>query len=144
MDFSVGVIIAVGLLVAGILSMIAADPGPLPQPVILESEPVEMPALPQTHTITMAEGSSLPGCETDNSCYIPYSIAIAEGDTILWDNTDTAAHTVTSTTDGAPDGMFESGLMAPSAVFEVTFQDAGEYPYFCIVHPWMDGTIIVE
>ena len=144
MDFSVGVIIAVGLLVAGILSMIALDPGYLPEPVIAEPEPVEVPALPQTHTVIISEGSAGLGCEEDNTCYVPYSISIAEGDTIVWDNIDVAAHTVTSITDGAPDGIFESGLMSPDAVFEVTFQDAGEYPYFCIVHPWMFGSVTVE
>jgi plastocyanin len=28
--------------------------------------------------------------------------------------------------------------------FEFTFDDAGEYPYFCMVHPWMTGTVTVE
>ena len=147
MDFSVGIMAAVGVLVAGILSMIAVDPGYLPEPVVPEPMMVvveeEIPAGPQTHTVLMAEGSALVGCEVDNSCYIPYAVTILAGDTVAWDNVDDAAHTVTSITDGAPDGIFESGLVAPGGIFEFTFQEAGEYPYFCIVHPWMAGMVTV-
>ena len=170
MDFSVGVIIAMGLLVAGVMGMIVMDPGPLPEPV-MEKEPMEQAGMetdvdvetmeeqagmetdvdvetmesgPQTHTVIVAEGSSLPGCEETNECYLPHTITINVGDTVLWENPDPVAHTVTSITDGAPDGMFESGLFLTDATFEVNFDEPGTYDYFCIVHPWMAGAIIVE
>ena len=171
MDFSVGVIIAMGLLVAGVMGLIVMDPGPLPEPV-MEEEPIEeqagmeadvdvepmeeqagmeadvdvepMESGPQTHTVIVAEGSSLPGCEETNECYLPHTITINVGDTVLWENPDPVAHTVTSITDGAPDGMFESGLFLTDTTFEVNFDEQGTYDYFCIVHPWMAGAIIVE
>ena len=149
MDFSVGVIIAMGLLVAGVLGLIAADPGFLPEPAdIPVAEPAEAePATssgPQTHVVTMTEGSAVLGCEVDNTCYMPHTIYVNAGDTVLWDNADEAAHTVNSITDGVPDGLFDSELILTDDSYEVTFPDSGTYDYFCIVHPWMAGSVIVE
>lgn len=160
MDFSVGVIIAMGLLVAGVLGLIAMDPGHLPEPVEIpevlpdpsgsESETAESTVEavdasgPQTHVVAMAEGSAVAGCEVDNACYTPHTITVNSGDTVLWDNVDEAAHTVNSITDGAPDGMFDSDLVMMNESFEFTFQDSGTYEYFCIVHPWMAGTVVVN
>ena len=101
-------------------------------------------------TVTNAPGSSIPGCEDTNSCFIPNPVTIDIGDTVTWENTDTAAHTITSgTAVQGPDGVFDSSLiMAPMGgvvkTFSHTFDDAGTYDYFCMVHPWMAGTVIVE
>jgi predicted secreted protein with PEFG-CTERM motif len=68
------------------------------------------------------------------------------GGTVTWENVDNAAHTVTSGSpaDG-PDGVFDSSLiMAGGATFSHTFDDVGTYDYFCMVHPWMQGSVIVE
>ena len=66
-------------------------------------------------------------------------------DTVSWKNADTAAHTITSgTEEEGPDGIFDSGLFAPGQIFEFQFTELGEYPYFCIVHPWMTGLVDVE
>lgn len=71
-------------------------------------------------------------------------VEILIGDTIRWENADTAAHTVTSgsATDG-PNDIFDSRLFPPGSSFSYTFNELGNYPYFCIVHPWMEGTVIV-
>ena len=99
-----------------------------------------------TVQVTMAEGSGVPGCEeTSDGCYLPTEIAVHVGDTVSWSNTDTAAHTVTSGTAAeGPSGFFDSQLMIAGATFEWTPTQAGEYPYFCMVHPWMVGTVIAE
>jgi len=103
------------------------------------------PAGPQTVTVTLPAGTSVPGCEETNECFIPESITINAGDTVSWDNTDTAAHTVTSGTaaDG-PDGTFDSSLLMGGATFEVTFDESGSNDYFCMVHPWMVGNVQVN
>ena len=95
--------------------------------------------------ISVPAGSSIAGCERTDECYIPSSVVVPAGTTVVWSNDDTAAHTVTSGTvaDG-PDGVFDSSLFMPDTTFEVTFDDPGEYPYWCIVHPWMVGTVVVE
>ncbi len=100
---------------------------------------------PKTVSVIIAAGSSSPGCETYNACYLPASITINTGDTVEWENIDTAAHTVTdgSPTDG-PSGVFDSSLIMGGASFENTFDEVGRYDYFCMVHPWMTGLIIVQ
>jgi len=46
--------------------------------------------------VSIAVGSSTPGCEETNSCYDPYEAIIDVGGEVTWKNTDTAAHTATS------------------------------------------------
>ena len=129
-----------------------------PEPMVQE-EPVEEPAVtvstPQvespptmtefTGTVSLPAGSAVPGCEATNECYIPAEVTISVGETITWSNDDTAAHTVTSgTPDSGPDAIFDSSLFMAGTTFEHTFNDAGEYPYFCMVHPWMVGKVTVN
>jgi len=86
-----------------------------------------------------------PNCQDTNECWIPNTVTIAVGEQVTWSNTDTAAHTVTSGTaaDG-PDGTFDSGLWLGGDTFSWTFDEAGTVDYFCIVHPWMAGIVIVQ
>jgi len=106
---------------------------------------MEAEAEPQTHVVDVPIGTSVPGCEETNACYSPADITINAGDTVSWDNVDTAAHTVTSGSpaDG-PSGVFDSSLLMASAAYAFTFEDAGNYDYFCMVHPWMVGTVSVN
>ena len=71
-------------------------------------------------------------------------VEILIGDTIVWKNADTAFHDVTSgsETEG-PDGIFYSKPFAPGKSFTYKFSETGHYPYYCTIHPWMEGTIIV-
>ncbi|KAF6244089.1 amicyanin, partial [Nitrosopumilus sp. b1] len=110
----------------------------------MEEEPKAMG--PKTVNVSMPQGSGIPGCEETNECYIPASVSINVGDTVLWTNDDAAAHTVTSGSPsaGGPDGKFDSSLMSPGATFEVTFDEKGSVDYFCIVHPWMVGNVNVN
>ena len=104
-------------------------------------------AVPQAFadvTITNAAGSaSNTDCGAD--CFIPNPVTISVGETVTWANTDTAAHTATGGTpaDGLS-GVFDSSLMmAGGNSFSHTFNEPGTYPYHCMVHPWMLGTVIV-
>jgi predicted secreted protein with PEFG-CTERM motif len=99
-----------------------------------------------TASVSIAAGSSVPGCEATNECYIPYQVTIDPGGEVTWSNDDTAAHTVTSGTAAeGPDGNFDSSLFMAGTTFSVKFTDyePGTYPYFCMVHPWMTGEVIV-
>ncbi len=102
------------------------------------------PPAPMSVTVDMALGSSVPGCEETMSCYLPAHAIIGVGGTVTWDDVDTAAHTVTSGTpaDGSS-GMFDSSLIMAGASFSYTFEEAGSYDYFCMVHPWMTGIVEV-
>ena len=96
-------------------------------------------------TVTNSPGSSTPGCENTDNCFIPSTVVITAGGTVTWENTDNAAHTATSgsPSDG-PDDVWDSSLMMVNGSYSVTLDDEGTYPYFCMVHPWMQGTVIVE
>ena len=89
-------------------------------------------------TVTNAPGSSTPGCEPN--CFVPSTVTIEVGETVTWDNTDTAAHTATagSATDG-PTGVWDSSLIMAGGSYSYTADTAGTYDYFCMVHPWMEG-----
>ena len=89
-------------------------------------------------------GTSVPGCEDTNECWDPAEVTVGVGETVTWSNDDTAAHTVTSgTVEGGPDGNFDSSLFMAGTTFEWTPDAEGKYPYFCMVHPWMQGMIVV-
>ena len=94
--------------------------------------------------VSVPEGTGVPGCEENNECWMPNDINIAVGETVTWSNDDTAAHTVTSGSpaDG-PTGDFDSSLFMAGTTFEHTFDTEGTFDYFCMVHPWMQGSVIV-
>jgi plastocyanin len=84
----------------------------------------------------------------DNPGFQPSQIQAQVGDTVTWINDDLQPHTVTSGSNGVPDNKFNSSpnfipLMTPDDTFSHTFTEAGEYPYFCLLHPNMVGTVSV-
>ena len=99
-----------------------------------------------TVTVTNAPGSSVPGCEeTADGCFIPSMVTIDIGGEVIWENNDTAAHTITSgTAVEGPSGVFDSSLIMAGSSFSHTFEDAGTFDYFCMVHPWMAGAVMVS
>ena len=70
------------------------------------------------------------------------------GDSVRFVNTDSAPHTITSgTVSGGYDGNFDSGLLTTGESYMITddgSDSGGQYRYFCMVHPWMTGLIIVH
>jgi plastocyanin len=115
------------------------EPTPIEEPA---AEPTEKRAAPVE--VTMAKGSSAPGCETTNECYLPYAVEIYSGEPVVWINTDSAAHTVTSGLPALHDGLFDSGMIIPNQKWDHVFTDSGEYDYHCMLHPWMTGKVIVS
>ena len=71
-------------------------------------------------------------------------IEVRASDYVRWENADTASHTITSgTPEDGPDGIFDSSLVSPGKDFQYQFTIGGNYEYFCVVHPWMTGVVIV-
>jgi hypothetical protein len=58
------------------------------------------------------------------------------GDTVRWTNDSVRVHTVT-----ADDGSFDSGRLSPDAVFSRAFTSDGDFPYHCIIHPFIRGDV---
>ena len=96
-------------------------------------------------SVNIPAGTSVPECEEARKCYFPSEITIDVGYTIEWVNYDPEAHTVTSKTlDGGPSDEFDSGLFSYGKKFSHTFDKPGKFDYFCTIHPWMNGIVIVE
>ncbi|MGA9841418.1 MAG: plastocyanin/azurin family copper-binding protein [Nitrososphaeraceae archaeon] len=84
-----------------------------------------------------------------NRSFSPNVINVTIGDTVTWTNHDVIPHTVTSGT--GPSDLnkgkeFDSGLstlLQPGKMFSHKFTRAGEFPYFCQLHPAMTGTVMV-
>ena len=94
--------------------------------------------------VTIPNEASEPSCAESGSCFSPSEVTIGIGDSVTWHNDSTAAHTVTSgNPEDGPDGVFDSGLFMSGETFSHTFTESGQYQYFCQIHPWMTGTVIV-
>lgn len=111
-----------------------------------------------TISVTIPNGAANPEVDITNLAprewYIPRQITINERDIVNWTNKDTEAHTVTSgigagieslltNTQGKATGIFDSGLFKAGESWSYNFTKAGRYSYFCTIHPWMEGMVIV-
>ena len=109
-------------------------------------------------TTTTAAGTAVSAPANPNSITIkliafrPTELEVAAGTDVTWIQDDVASHTVTSgvveTLGGSatakPDGKFDSGTIKPGENFAFTFREAGDFPFFCSVHPaTMTGVVRV-
>jgi LysM repeat protein len=132
---------------------------PYPNTVNWPNVPTVTPTLPvgaptYTPTITSTISSSVnPSTFTGtpsgviamyNLTFIPNTLTIPRGGTVMWQNNDTVNHSVKSGSPGAPTGLFGSGTLAPAAKFYFTFNDAGAFPFFSELDSNMTGTITVQ
>ena len=124
-----------------------------PSLVIPESELVELYFNYSNRTETGATGGEGVGTGVSitaasstktTDAFQPNLVQVSVGSTVTWTNDDAQPHIVSSGENATPSGLFESPLMAPAATFEHTFTEAGEYPYFCLLHPNMVGTVSVS
>lgn len=96
-------------------------------------------------TLTILEGSSIQG----NPDYDPDELKVKKGDKITVNNADTMPHTVTNGESGSDPNsgkLFDTSIIngGDSAEIDTTAVDAGEHPYYCMVHPYMTGTLTIE
>ncbi len=84
-------------------------------------------------------------CVAANNCFTPNPLYVSPGTTVTWKNTDILSHTVTSghASDNDAGSLYDSGLIKTGNTFQFTFATAGTYNYFCTVHPWMVGQVVV-
>lgn len=76
--------------------------------------------------------------EIKDYAFDPNWVAIPAGTTVIWRNYDFVPHTANSTA-----GTFDSGIIQTGKEFRYIFQNAGTYDYYCTIHPYMKGSIIV-
>lgn len=100
-------------------------------------------------------GSGAPGTATGshaaatvsirNFAFVPAKLTVAPGERILVTDHDSVTHTFTAMPGSSPDGHFSSGDIAPGVTVEVTAPTAaGSYAFYCAIHPFMTGTLVVS
>jgi plastocyanin len=85
-------------------------------------------AAPKVHVVTI-EGMR----------YMPETVEVNAGDTIMWSNKDAFPHTVT-----AVDRSFDSGSLGPERTWKWKALKKGTFPYLCTLHPTMKATLVVK
>jgi plastocyanin len=99
-------------------------------------------ASPLVTSVSIANGASVP---TNEEFFAPDDVQVTVGSMVTWKNDDTASHTVTSGTvqnnTPTPDGRFDSGILNAGDSFPFVFDKAGEYQYYCTIHPWMTAKV---
>ena len=104
-------------------------------------------------TIDTAEGSGFGTecavAEGGSGCYAPMAATVDQNGKVIMTNSDASVHTYTSgTVDGftpSPDGVFDSNILNQGESFEwIADVEPGTYPYYCMLHTWMIGEIIVQ
>jgi plastocyanin len=92
---------------------------------------------PPAEAAAPAGGGSAGGTVTmAGLTFTPATLTVARGSTVVFDNDDTAPHTVT-----ARSGGVDSGVLDPGRQFSTTVTDG--FDYFCSIHPSMTAKIAV-
>lgn len=114
------------------------------------------PAFAEDYIIDIPYGAFNPELNTPAEVwYDPPVISITVGDSVTWYNDDREGHTVTSGEGsgrfgwmsdnfGTPNDYFDSDRFMPGESWSFTFEESGTFSYFCTIHPWMEGVVIVE
>lgn len=98
-----------------------------------------------TPTATPDAGATTHAVTVDNFSFSPQTLTIKAGDTVTWTWVN-GTHSVTSGTSCTPNGTFDSTVSTAPKTFTHTFNAAGTFDYFCMVHcsMGMTGTIVVQ
>jgi plastocyanin len=93
-------------------------------------------------TTTAAATGDVVDIFAEDFAFTPAVVTIKAGDTVRW-NLSSGTHTTTSGS-GTPDGMWDQVITEDIPVL-VTFDQAGEYPFYCRFHgDFMSGRVVVE
>jgi plastocyanin len=104
---------------------------------------IEEPKEPVIVEVSIVDGAGIQ--QPGQIYYDPELLTVDSGTTVIWNNDDSTIHTVTAgTAENGPSGRFDSELIGAGESFEYTFSTSGTEDYYCIVHPWMTGTVTVE
>ncbi|HEV2017130.1 MAG TPA: metallophosphoesterase [Gemmatimonadaceae bacterium] len=96
-------------------------------------------ALPQAAAGGVAPGSATNEVTIDNFAFTPKTVSVAAGSRLTWRNRDDVPHKIQS----ADNRFVGSPLLDTKAMYSVGFPESGEFPYFCSLHPVMQGKVVV-
>jgi nitrite reductase (NO-forming) len=93
-------------------------------------------------SVTISPGSSVP---SNGKFFVPETMTVSKGTTVTWTNKDTTLHTVTSGSaeSGNSGTEFDSSYLAAGKTFQHQFNTAGTFDYYCTLHPYMKGKVVV-
>jgi plastocyanin len=127
------------------LAVVAVGCGtrPAAEPANVPMNMAEMP--PHAARPDRAEKTDKPAAAQqvviDNFAFAPNELTVPVGTEVTWVNRDDVPHTATSTTKPK---AFDSSTLDTDQTYSHVFTKAGEYEYFCAVHPHMTGKVIVK
>jgi YVTN family beta-propeller protein len=97
------------------------------------------PTVPAPSAPSAPAASTAGGVSIANFAFSPATLTVPAGQSVTFTNNDSVAHTSTAT-----NGSWDSGEIQPGASFTVTLQQPGTYTYRCSIHPFMQGTVVVQ
>ena len=90
-------------------------------------------------TMTHAAAPAAAAVQIDNFSFKAPTLTVKPGTTVTWTNQDDIPHTVVAKT-----GLFKSKVLDTGDKFSFTFAKAGQFGYYCSLHPHMTGTVVVK
>ena len=96
-----------------------------------------------SNSVTIAAGSSVP---SNGKFFEPPTLTASKGTSVTWTNADSTLHTVTSGSAEAGNSgtEFDSSYLAAGKTFQHPFNTAGTFDYYCTLHPYMKGKVVVN
>lgn len=86
-----------------------------------------------------------PECRFSKTCFLPYEAVIENGQKVTWYNDDSSVHSIISKSQKfGPSGIITSGSIMPGESFSYKFDSTGYIKYYCAMHPWMNGIVLVK
>lgn len=91
----------------------------------------------------LAQASTVHTIVIEGMKFVPESLEVSSGDTVIWINKDFFPHTVTSVKKDVKDGL-DSGEIKANASWKFMANRTGTFPYICTLHPVMNGSLTVK
>ncbi len=124
----IGVVVLVGIVVVVIVAM-------------NQDSSTSKPDQTNTNSSNAGDAVTTNSVTISNYAFSPASITVKKGTTVTWTNEDTIKHTVTADDDSQPGPKSE--LFGKGKTYSYTFDTVGQFPYHCVPHPYMKGTVTV-
>ena len=95
------------------------------------------------HQVIMTKGAWQQGCEKIRACFSPHTLVVNSGDEVLFENQDEFGHNVMMKHDSKYLHS-QYDIINPNNSFVYKFSDIGRHDYWCSLHPWMEGSVVVK
>jgi plastocyanin len=92
-----------------------------------------------TADATQTVGGQLETVSIRDFAFSPGNLQVPAGASVTWTNYDDAPHTATAT-----DRSWDTGILNDGQKKSLTFEKAGDYTYYCAVHPSMQARLVVR